>query len=46
MNIFTSTGRHSLWDTLRDPQVRTGMYLWLMIAGLGVLVANAMASAG
>ena len=44
MNIFTSTGRHSLWEHLHDPQVRTGLYLWLVIAGLCVLVANAMAA--
>lgn len=43
MNILTLSGRRSLWDLLKDPQVRTGMYVWLMIAGMCVLIANVRA---
>lgn len=35
----------SLWQLLRDPHVRSGIYAWLLIAGLCVLAANALAAA-
>ncbi len=46
MTIFTTPTRHSLATLLRDPQVRAGMYLWLVIAGICVLAANAVAAVG
>ncbi len=33
---------NSFFDTLRDPSVRAGVYVWLMIAGMAVLLANAV----
>ncbi len=45
MNIFTTPTRHTLAALIRDPQVRAGMYLWLVIAGICVLAANAGATA-
>lgn len=44
MNIFTASARHSLAALIRDPQVRAGMYLWLVVAGICVLAANAGAA--
>ena len=38
------TGRFSLWQAIRDPYVRGGLYIWLIIAGLCVLIANALAA--
>lgn len=40
---FSRLGKFSFWNTLRDPNVRAGLYLWLLIAGLCVLIANAVA---
>ncbi len=45
MNVsFARIGRCSLWNALRDAHVRAGLYLWLLIAGLCVLLANAVAA--
>ena len=44
MNFLSPIGRRSLWELIRDPQVRTGIYVWLLIAGLCVIVANVMAA--
>lgn len=37
-------GRFSIWSAMRDAHVRTVLYMWLMIAGICVLLANAVAS--
>ena len=42
MSLQTTLSRNSLLQLLRDPQVRVGIYIWLVIAGLCVLVANTM----
>ncbi len=36
-------GKFSFWTALRDANVRAGLYLWLLIAGLCILLANAVA---
>ena len=46
MSIFTSNGTSFLWQFVKDPEVRAGMYMWLLIAGFCVLMANAMAAGG
>lgn len=38
----TANLHRSFWELIRDPYVRSGLYLWLMIAGLCVLVANGL----
>lgn len=38
-----NAGRTSLWQLLRDPQVRVGIYTWLIIAGVCVVLANVVA---
>lgn len=40
--LQTPNSHISLLEALRDPSVRAGIYLWLMIGGLGVLLVNAL----
>ena len=40
---FARIGKLSFWNILRDANVRAGIYLWLLIAGLCILLANAVA---
>ena len=42
--LFPDLQKRSLWALLRDARVRSGIYLWLLIAGLCVVVANAGAA--
>ena len=45
MSLFpANNGKFSFGNALRDVHVRTGIYLWLLIAGLCVLLANAVAA--
>lgn len=45
MSIFTArSGKFSLVSALSDVHVRAGLYLWLVIAGVCVLLANAIGS--
>ena len=39
-----NNGRFSFLGALRDAHVRAGIYLWLLIAGLLVIIANAVAA--
>jgi hypothetical protein len=42
--MFTQTPHHSgssFFALLRDPAVRAGIYAWLVIAGVAVIIANA-----
>ena len=43
MSILTLSDKRSFWDILKDPQVRAGMYVWLLIGGMCVLVVNVKA---
>ena len=41
--LSSRTGKFSFWEAVSDPHVRAGIYLWLIIAGLCVFLANAVA---
>ena len=43
MSLLHINTKFSVMTVLKDPQVRAGMYTWLIIAGFCVIVANAMA---
>ncbi|MBI2636052.1 hypothetical protein HYW84_01880 [Candidatus Peregrinibacteria bacterium] len=42
--ISARIGKFSLWNAVRDARVRSGVYLWFLIAGLCVILANAVAA--
>ena len=43
--MFTLTPKFALARAaFRDPQIRTALFLWLLIGGLCVVLANALAA--
>jgi hypothetical protein len=35
--------QNSIWQALRDPHIRSSIYVWFIIAAVCVLLANAFA---